>query len=86
MRTTVTIDADLDRRLREVAQQRRISYKAAINAAIRAGLAPGAGGSRSYREKVRPLGLQPGVDLTKALDVAAALEDAATIQKLALRK
>lgn len=86
MRTTVTLDADLDRRLREVARQRRISYKAAINAAIRAGLAPGADGPRPYREKVRALGVQPGVDLTKALDLAAALEDAATIQKLALRK
>lgn len=86
MRTTVTLDADLDRRLREVAQQRRISYKAAINAAIRAGLAPAADGPRPYREKVRAIGVLPGVDLTKALELAATLEDTATIQKLALRK
>lgn len=86
MRTTVTLDADLDRRLREVAQQRRISYKTAINAAIRAGLSPAADGPRPYREKVRTIGVLPGVDLTKALDVAANLEDAATMQKLALRK
>lgn len=85
MRTTVTLDADLDWRLREVARQRRISYKAAINAAIRAGL-PAGDGPRPYREKVRAIGVLPCVDLTKALDVAANLEDAATMQKLALRK
>lgn len=80
------LDADLDRRLREIARERRISYKAAINAAIRAGLAPGADSPRPFREKVRSIGVQPDVDLTKALRLAAALEDAATIQKLALRK
>lgn len=86
MRTTVTLEPDLDVRLRDLARQRRISYKAAINAAIRAGLATEDDGKRWYREKSRDLGVQPGVDLTKALQLAATLEDAATIQKLALRK
>jgi len=55
MRTTVTLDADLDKRLRELAQPRRISYKSAINAAIRAGLAPRAEGSRLGLRWVSPL-------------------------------
>jgi hypothetical protein len=86
MRTTVTLDPDLAARLRELARQRQISFKAAINTAVRAGLATEMEQKHPYREKVRDLGVQPGVDLTKALQLAATLEDEATIQKLALRK
>lgn len=86
MRTTVTLDPDLERRLRELARQRQISFKAALNAAIRSGLSGDVQRAGSYREVSRDLGVQPGVDLTKALRLAASLEDEATIQKLALRK
>jgi hypothetical protein len=86
VRTTVTLDPDLDVRLRELARQRRISFTSAINAAVRAGLATEIDQRRPYREKVSDLGVQPGVDLTKALQLAATLEDDATIRKLALRK
>ena len=86
MRTTVTLDPDLAARLRELARQRRISFKSAINTAVRAGLASEMDQARPYREKVRDLGVQRGVDLTKALQLAATLEDEATIHKLALRK
>ncbi|CAN5489811.1 antitoxin [soil metagenome] len=86
MRTTVTLDPDLAARLREVARQRGISFKAAINAAVRAGLATAVEPQRPYREKSRPLGVRPGVDLTKALRIAASLEDDATTVELALRK
>ncbi len=86
MRTTVTLDPDLAARLRELAVQRRISFKSAINAAVRAGLATEMDQQRSYDETSRDLGVQPGVDLTKALQLAAMIEDEATIQELALRK
>lgn len=86
MRTTVTLDADLDARLRALARQRRISFKAAVNAAIRAGLAGEDVPSRPYREQSRALGVRPGIDLTKALQLAATLEDEAIAQKLLLRK
>jgi predicted transcriptional regulator len=86
MRTTVTLDPDLAIRLRELARQRRVSFRSAINGAIRAGLATEIEATRSYREKSRELGVQPGIDLIKALRLAATLEDDATIQKLALRK
>ena len=46
----------------------------------------GRGGSRPYVEQTRPLGVRPGVDLTKALGVAAELEDEETVRKLELRK
>jgi hypothetical protein len=86
MRTTVTLDPDLAIRLRDLARQRRISFRAAINGAIRAGLTTEIEAKRSYREKSRDLGVQPGIDLTKALRLAAMLEDEAAIQELALRK
>lgn len=86
MRTTVTLDPDLASRLKEVARQRRISFKSAINAALRAGLDAAKVDSRPYREETRDLRVQPGVDLTKALRVAAALEDEQTIRELELRK
>lgn len=86
MRTTVTLDPDLASRLKELAQQRRISFRAAINATLRAGLGSEAGTGRRYREKSRDLGVQPGVDLTKALQLASALEDEQTIHELELRR
>lgn len=86
MRTTVTLDPDLATRLRELARQRRTSFKSAINSALRAGLDAETDRGRPYREKSRDLGVQPGIDLTKALQLAAALEDEQTIRELELRK
>jgi hypothetical protein len=39
-----------------------------------------------YREVTRSLGVQPGIDLTKALRPATELEDDETLRKLELRK
>ena len=85
MRTTVTIDPDLAAKLRRIARERGISFKEALNTALRAGTgAPGT--ARPYRLPARRLGLRPGIDLDKALHLASALEDEETIRKLELRK
>jgi hypothetical protein len=87
MRTTVTLDADLAAKLRTLARERGVSFKEALNTALRRGLAPQAAGSREpYRLPSRPLGLRPGIDLEHALRLAGELEDAETIRKLELRK
>jgi hypothetical protein len=87
MRTTVTLDPDLAEKLRSLAHERGVSFKEALNAALRRGLAEGARGSkRPYRLASRRLGLRPGVDLEHALRLAGELEDAETIRKLELRK
>lgn len=74
MRTTVTLDPDVEARLREVARERGISFKEALNNAVRAGLMA-ARGAREYRTPSRSLSLRQGINLDKALQVAADLED-----------
>lgn len=86
MRTTVTLDPDIAARLDQLAAERGTSFKATINATLRAGLEADATVARPYREVTSELGIQPGVDLTKASSLAAELEDDETIRKLELRK
>jgi hypothetical protein len=87
MRTTVTLDPDLVAKLRALTRERGVSFKEALNDALRRGLAPGDPGSkRPYRLASRRLGLRPGVDIEHALRLAGELEDAETIRKLELRK
>ena len=86
MRTTVTLDPDVAAKLQALARERGISFKQALNTTLRRGLGEGAGSSRPYRMTTHRLGLRPGVDLTKALQLAAELEDAEIIRKLELRK
>jgi len=50
------------------------------------GLDAGNATAKPYRELTRSLGVQPGVDLTKALRLAAELEDEETVRKLELRR
>jgi len=86
VRTTVTLDPDLAAKLRAIAQERGIPFKEALNAALRAGLGTQAGTARPYRLRPRRLGLRPGIELDRALRLAAALEDEETVRKLELRK
>jgi hypothetical protein len=86
MRTTVTLEPDVAAKLRRLAHERGISFKEALNSALRLGLAEGAGAARPYRLPARRMGLRPGIELDKALRLAAELEDAETVRKLELRK
>lgn len=84
MRTTVTLDSDVEELIRRTMQERGLSFKEAVNTALRAGLtAPGARGR--YRLEARHLG-RAAVPLTKALQLAADLEDDEIVRKLALGK
>jgi len=86
MRTTVRIDPDLAARLRTFARERGISFREALNTALRAGMGQRGAAARAYRVPARRLGLRPGIDLDKGLRLAAALEDEETVRKLELRK
>lgn len=63
MRTTVTLDRDTESMLRRVMAESRVSFKRALNDAIRQGLQPPAPQkSKPFRVKTFRSGFQPGVD------------------------
>jgi hypothetical protein len=84
MRTTVTIEDDIAARLESLRRERGLSFKEALNDTLRAGL--------QGRQRVKPYKLPtydmgpPLVDLTKALQLAAELEDEEIIRKMQLGK
>jgi hypothetical protein len=86
MRTTVTLDPDVATKLQQTAQERGVSFKAALNDAVRAGLSPRTGAARRYRMPARRMGVRTGVDLDRSLRLAGELEDVELVRKLALRK
>jgi ribbon-helix-helix CopG family protein len=86
MRTTVTLDSDVAEGVKALARKRGISFKAALNHAVRTGLASGRGERREYKMPTKPMHLRPGIDLTHALRLAGELEDEEIIRKLELRK
>jgi hypothetical protein len=67
MRTTVTLDPDVAAMLKAVARDRGVSFKQALNEAVRAGLAAGRARHRPFRQPTQPVGLRPAVSIDKAL-------------------
>lgn len=86
MRTTVTLDADVEATLKDHMRRQGVSFKDALNNAVRAGLAQTRTPTKRFRQKTYDLGARPGIDLTKALDLAAGLEDVEILRKIELRK
>lgn len=84
VRTTVTLEPDVEALVRKAMSERDLTFKEAVNVAIRAGLATGPRPG-PYRVPARNLGV-PLVPLTKALQLAADLEDDEIVRKLALGK
>jgi hypothetical protein len=81
VRTTVTLDPDTRLLVERVMRERGLSFKEAVNEAIRAGLAPAEAGGRRY---TTPRRLGPArIDVTKALRLAGELEDEALARRLA---
>jgi hypothetical protein len=83
MRTTLTLDPDVHVLLRKLMRERGLSFKGAVNFAIRAGLAIGS--DTPAQTPTFDLGA-PRVPLERALRLAGELEDEELIRKLALRK
>jgi hypothetical protein len=87
MRTTVTLDPDVEALLRRIMKRQGLSFKAALNQAIREGLSrPASKSPRPYVLKTYRMGYRPEVALDKALALAAALEDEEIARKLSVRK
>jgi hypothetical protein len=89
MRTTLTIDDDIARQLREIVHRSGKPFKNVVNEALRAGMENNriADVSRPYRLEPVAMGEVTGpYDLDKALQLADRLEDEETSRKLLLRK
>ena len=87
MRTTVTLDPDVDTLLRKCMRERGLSFKEALNYAVRAALSQArAAGAQGFQQQTFAMGVQPEVPLDKALSLASAMEDEETIRELNLRK
>jgi len=88
MRTTVTLDKDVERMLREAMHRTRRSFKETLNASVRAGLtgtAPTSQG-RPFVVKARPMGLRAGIDPASFGRLADELEVDAFPKKAARTK
>ena len=86
MRTTVTLDPDVEAKLRNAMRERGVSFKVALNDAVRSGLDHGSSEPKRYRMPTAPMGLRPGINIDKALRLAGELEDEEIIRKLELGK
>lgn len=83
MRTTVTLDPDVEALLKKQMKERGLTFKQAVNDAIRAGL------DRRARKPFRTPTFDMGparFPIEKALHLAAELEDQDIIRKMRLGK
>ena len=86
MRTTVTLDADVERLLRAAMKERGLSFKDALNESIRAGASKRSAKPKPYRQKTFSMGAEQMFRWDKAMAVADALEDEELAGKIAVRK
>ena len=84
MRTTVTLDPDVETLVRALMREHGLSFKEAINRAIREGL--GGGGVEPGRTPTYRMGFDPAVRWDKALHLAAELKDDEMVRRLATGK
>ncbi len=85
MRTTVTLEPDVEALLHKAMRERQLSFKEALNQAVRSGLAAQAPPTAFHTPTFR-MGFEPTVPLDKALRIAAELEDEELVRKLASHK
>lgn len=68
MRTTLTLDDDLGKRLKELARESGRSFKEVVNDVVRRGLSSGEvpdGQLEPFRVKPKACGFKPGIDPLK---------------------
>lgn len=87
MRTTLRIDKDLMMEIKSEAHRLGVSLTRLVNRLLRRSLESGGNGAsrkRAFRQRTYAMG-EPLIGLDKALSIAAALEDEATLEKLRRR-
>jgi hypothetical protein len=88
MRTTLTLDPDVARLLKEAAHRLRKSFKELVNEALRRGLTPRARhpGSKRYRVRPHKAKLRSGLDRGHLNSLADESEDLAILAKRKVRR
>ena len=83
MRTTVTLDKDVERLLREAMHRSRSGFKETLNAALRTGLTRKSAGTKRppFVIQARPMGLRPELDPASLNKLADELEVEAFLAK-----
>lgn len=85
MRTTVTLDPDTAALIRARMSERGLTFKQALNEAIRAGIGSAEARREPFRGETADLGV-PTVNLDRALQLAAGLEDDELLRRNRLGK
>lgn len=80
----MTLDPDVEQLIRRAMRERGLSFKRAVNEAIRAGL--GGRPPARFETPTFAMGFEPSLPWNKALRLAAELEDEELARKLASRK
>lgn len=86
MRTTITLEPDVQALIQTAMKERGISFKEALNSAVRAGLTQERSKRSCFVQKSYSLGRDQNFRWDKALEAAAAVEDEELGRKLSLRK
>jgi hypothetical protein len=79
MRTTITLDDDVAKRLRQIAKRTSRSFKDLVNETLRRGLSAGArpgGSSERFVVRAKACGFRPGIDPLKLNQLVDELETA----------
>ncbi|MEP6562563.1 MAG: antitoxin [Nakamurella sp.] len=82
MRTTITLDSDVEALLQKLMTERGLTFKDAVNGLLRDALIP-ASSKVDYSFHTYDMG-EPAVPLEHALRVAAELEDEEILRKLSV--
>ena len=83
MRTTITLDPDVELLLKQAARERGVSFKQALNDSVRAGVL-GANRRRRLIQRCFPMGAKQCFCWNKALTEAERMEDEGLSRKLTL--
>ena len=83
MRRKITFESDVAVLIEKCMQERGLSFKQAVNSAIREGLE---GKGRPFETPTFRMGFNPTIPLDKASTLTGELEDDALVRNLAARK
>jgi len=86
MRTTITLDPDVEQLLLKVMRERDVTFKQAVNDGLRNGLRIKPERLKRFRQRTFAIGSDQSLGGDKALSFAAELEDQELLRKMGLSK